>query len=383
MGALDGLTVIEVASYVSGPYAAMLLADLGATVIKVEPPHTGDPYRGWGRVDYSPPFGSLNRNKQSITLDLKSDAGRSDLRRLAATADVLLENFRPGAMERWGLAYDDLSKDNPGLIYCSISGFGVGGPYGGFPGYDTVGQAMSGLLSVLTDVNDPKPMGISLSDHLAGIFACYGIMAAVIARHRTGRGQLVQTSLLQSTLAFLGENAAGYFERGTAPSRATRTHSAQVYAFVAGDGKPFVIHLSSPPKFWEGLTRAVERAGLIDDPRFIKRPQRAEHYDELHGLLATIFRTRDRDVWLARLRAEDVPCGPLYDLAGVFEDPQVQHLAMVKELPHTLRGTVRVVGSGVCLSDTPVELRHAAPELGADTAAVLESSRTAPGVPAR
>ena len=372
MGALDGLTVIEVASYVSGPYAAMLLADLGATVIKVEPPNSGDPYRGWGRVDYSPPFGSLNRNKMSVTIDLKSEAGRADLRRLAATADVLLENFRPGAMARWNLAYDDLRAENPRLIYCSITGFGVGGPYGNLPGYDTVGQAMGGLLSVLTDINDPKPMGISLSDHLSGMFACYGIMAAVIARQRTGRGQCVETSLLQSTIAFLGENAASFFEHGKSPSRATRTHSAQVFAFVAADGQPFVIHLSSPPKFWEGLTRAIERTDLQADPRFVKRPQRQKNYDELQAILMPIFRTRDRADWLERLRGEDVPCGPLYDLAGVFDDPQVQHLGMVHELPHTLRGKVRVVGSGVTLSDTPVELRHAAPELGIDSARILD-----------
>jgi formyl-CoA transferase len=379
-GALEGLTVIEVASYVSGPYAAMLLADLGATVIKVEPPVSGDPYRGWGRVDYSPPFGSLNRNKQSITLDLKSEEGRADLKRLAATADILVENFRPGAMAKWGLAYDDLKAGNPGLIYCSITGFGAGGPYGTYPGYDTVGQAMSGLLSVLTDIADPKPMGISLSDHLSGMFACYGIMAAVIARHRTGRGQQVETSLLQATIAFLGENAAGFFERGTAPSRATRTHTAQVYAFVAGDDRPFVIHLSSPQKFWAGLTRAIDRVDLQEDPRFVKRPNRAEHYDELRAILAEIFRTADRETWLARLRAEDVPCGPLYDLHGVFEDPQVQHLGMVQTLPHTLRGTVRVVGSGITLSDTPIDLRHAAPELGADTERVLDAARAEAGV---
>ena len=371
MTALAGLTVIEVASYVSGPYASMLLADLGADVIKVEPPGAGDPYRGWGRVDYSPPFGSLNRNKRSVTIDLKSEAGRAELKRLAASADVLVENFRPGAMGRWGLAYDDLAAANPALIYCSITGFGADGPYGNFPGYDTVGQAMSGLLSVLTDMNDPKPMGISLSDHLSGMFACYGILAGVIARQRTGRGQHVETSLLQATLAFLGENAAGYFERKTVPSRATRTHTAQVYAFVAGDGEPFVIHLSSPPKFWHGLTRAVDRVDLQTDARFVARANRAEHYDALHALLAAIFRTRDRDHWIARLRAEDVPCGPLYDLEDVFADPQVQHLDLVRELPHTLRGSVRVVGSGVRLSDTPVELRHAAPELGADNDAVL------------
>jgi crotonobetainyl-CoA:carnitine CoA-transferase CaiB-like acyl-CoA transferase len=371
-GALAGLTVLEVASYVSGPFAAMLLSDLGAEVIKIEPPD-GDPFRGWGKTDYSATFGSLNRNKRSVVLDLKTDDGREALRRLAARADVLVENFRPGTLERMGLGYDKLRLANERLIYCSISGFGSEGPYRDYPGYDTIGQAMGGLLSLLTEKTAPQPMGISLSDHLTGIFACYGILAALVARQRTGRGQRVETSLIESTVAFLAENAANFFEGGPPPDRARRTHQALVFAFVARDDRPLVVHLSSPQKFWLGLTRAIGREELQSDPRFHDRASRSKNYDALDAILAEVFRSRDRDDWLARLRAADVPCGPLSDLAEVFADPQVEFLGMKKELPHPRRGTVAVVGSPVRLSGTPVRIDRAAPDLGADTEAVLRT----------
>jgi len=281
-GALDGITILEFANYVSGPFAGMLLADLGATVIKLEHPGAGDPFRGWGKVDYSPTFGAINRNKKSVTIDLKTAAGRSMVQSLAASADVVIENFRPGTMDRLGLGYDTLSKHNPRLIYCSITGFGAEGPYRDRPGYDTVGQAVSGLLSLLTERSAPRPMGISLSDHLAGTFACYGILAALVARNATGKGQKVETSLIEATLSFIGENAANFFEDGEVPSRATRTKRAQVFAFTAGDGLPFVIHLSSPPKFWTGLLRVVERPELDRDERFKSRAARMKNYDALH-----------------------------------------------------------------------------------------------------
>jgi formyl-CoA transferase len=367
-GALAGITVLEIASYVSGPYAGMLLADLGATVVKIEPPD-GDPFRGWGTVEYSATFGSLNRNKRSVVLDIKTADGRAAAQRLAERADVLIENFRPGTLDRVGLGYDQVRGRNERLVYCSITGFGSDGPYRDRPGYDTIGQAMSGLLSLLTQTDAPQPMGISLSDHLGGIFACYGVLAALLARERTGRGQRVETSLLQSSIAFLAENAANFFEgKAKPPDRATRTRQAQVFAFVAGDALPFVIHLSSPPKFWEGLVRACGRPELATDPRFRDRRARQQHYDELTPILAEIFRGAGREAWLEKLRAEDVPCGPLNDLAEVFEDPQVRHLAMKIDLPHPKRGSVAVVGSGVRLSETPVQIRTAAPELGADTA---------------
>jgi formyl-CoA transferase len=369
-GALAGIRVVEIANYVSGPYASMLLGDLGAEVIKIEAPGAGDPFRGWGRVEYSATFGSLNRNKKSVELDIKKDG--EALRKLLADADVLIENFRPGTLERIGLGYDELAKVNERLIYCSITGFGSDGPYRDFPGYDTVGQGMSGLLSLLTQMDAPQPMGISLSDHLGGIFACYGVLAALMARERTGRGQRVETSLLESSIAFLAENAANYFEGGEAPpSRATRTHSAQVFAFVAQDGKPFVIHLSSPPKFWEGLLRATELTHLGQDERFAKRPGRQKNYDVLEEILSERMRTKPRAEWLKLLRAEDVPCGPLNNFQEVFEDPQVEHLGMKRKLPHRKRGSVTVVGSPVRLSDTPVAITTSAPDLGEHNKEIL------------
>jgi formyl-CoA transferase len=359
------MTVIEIANYVSGPFAAMLLADLGATVIKVEGPE-GDPFRGWGQVDYSATFGSLNRNKKSVVLNLKDERDAGTLRRLIERADVLIENFRPGTMERLGLGYDDVRSSNERLIYCSITGFGASGPYRDFPGYDTVGQGMSGLLSLLTEMQAPQPMGISLSDHLAGMFASYGVLAALTARQRTGRGQRVETSLLESSIAFLAENAATYFEGGgPPPTRATRTHHALVFAFVGRDEPPFVVHLTTPAKFWRGLLEAIRRPGLADDPRFATRPARIANYDALEAILAGAFRGMTRDDALAVLRENDVPCGPLNDFGEVFADPQVRFLHMERTLPHPTRGSVRVVGSAVRLSETPTAISTAAPELGA------------------
>lgn len=370
-GALDGLRVVELANYVSGPYAGMMLADFGAEVIKVELPGSGDPFRGWGTVDYSPTFGSVNRSKKSVALDLKSAEGKAAALKLIATADVVIENFRPGTLERLGLGYDTCRAGNPRLIWCSITGFGNVGPLSDRPGYDTVGQAVGGLLSVLTDMDEPKPMGISFSDHLAGMVAANGILAALQARHRTGQGQRVDTSLLEATVSFIGENAARFFENGKAPNRATRTHTAQVYAFVAGDGKPFVVHLSSPEKFWQGLARVVGHPEWLTDPRFNPRRARQKNYDTLHQSLSDIFGTRERDYWLARLTEEDVPSGPLYDFAEVFADPQVEALGMRVRVPHPKLGKVDLVRNGVRLSQTPVRIDRPSPELGEHNREVL------------
>ena len=370
-GALDGLRVIELANYVSGPYAGMMLADFGAEVIKIEVPGTGDPFRGWGTVDYSPTFGSVNRSKKSVVLDLKTADGKAAAAGLIAGADIVIENFRPGTLERLGLGYDESAAANPRLIWCSITGFGNLGPLADRPGYDTVGQAMGGLLSVLTEMDAPKPMGISFADHLAGMVACNGILAALQARHRTGQGQRVDTSLLEATVSFIGENAARHFENGEVPDRATRTHTAQVYAFVAGDGKPFVIHLSSPEKFWKGLTSVAGHPEWIEDKRFNPRKARQKNYDALQGLLAEVFSTRDREHWLQRLTEEDVPSGPLYDFAEVFQDPQVQALGMRVSVPHPKLGKVDLVRNGVRLSQTPVRVEQPSPELGEHNSEIL------------
>ncbi len=373
MSALQGIKVVEFTSYVSGPYAGMLLGDFGADIIKVEPPETGDPFRRWGETSYNATFGSVNRNKKSVTLDLKSPEGKAHALRLMEEADVVIENLRSGALDRLGLGWDAVRERNPRLIYCSITGFGDSGPYADRPGYDTVGQAMGGLLSLLTDMNKPQPMGISLSDHLAGISACMGILAAINSRHLTGRGQRVSTSLLESTISFLAENAARYFEDGSTPGRATRTHIAQVFAFVAGDGKGFVIHLSSPKKFWMALLGVVGRLDFAEDPRFAERKKRIANYDVLHEEFSRIFATRDRDHWLDLLIKADVPAGPIHDLEGVFSDPQVKALDMVARVPHPAgKGEVSLIRNAVRMSETPPVVRSAAPQLGEHNATILK-----------
>src|SRR5574342_195075 len=306
-GALSGIRVIEAASYVTGPFAAQLLADMGAEVIKVEEPKRGDPFRGWGERNYSATFCSLNRNKQSITLDLRTGEGREVALKLAARADALIENFRPGVMDKRGLGYDDVKEINPSIVYCSISGFGPTGPYRDLPGYDTVGQARSGLLSLLTDPGKPQGMGISFSDHLTGMYACYGVLSALMNRVTSGVGQHVETSLLRASVSFIGENAARYFETGHIPRRKHRTTTAGVFAFEDCDGLAFVLHMSSPDKFWENMFEVVGKPEWAADARCNNRKGRIANYDVLVAELQPIFRAGPRDAWLRRLFDKDVP----------------------------------------------------------------------------
>lgn len=370
-GALEGIRVVEIASYVTGPFASLLLADMGAEVVKVEQPGRGDPFRGWGDKLYSATFCSLNRNKKSITLDIRRDEGRDIFLKLAAGCDVVIENFRPGTMARRGLDYESVRALNPKVIYCSISGFGQNGPYRDLPGYDTIGQAMSGLLSLLTDPAKPQGMGISFSDHLTGIYAGYGILAALVHRLLTGEGQRVETSLLRASVSFISENAARYFETGVVPRRAYRTKTAGVFAFVDQEELPFVIHLSSPDKFWRGLLEVVGKTAWVDDPRFSDRKSRFENYDLLSDLLQAIFRRGRRAEWLRRLQERDVPCAALNTLEEVFADPQVREYGFPNEVEHPQMGKVRLVGSGVDLSRTPPRMQLPPPMLGEHTGEVL------------
>ncbi len=372
-GALQGVKVLEIGSYVTGPYAGMLLGDLGAEVIKVENKPYGDPFRGWGRTVLNPTFCSLNRNKKSITLNLKTVEAQGIFLELADGADVIIENLRTGAVDGLGIGYETVLARNSRIVYCSISGFGSEGPYVQLPAYDTIGQAMGGLLSLLTDLDDPKPMGISLADHLTGIFACYGILAALHGRMITGEGQLVETSLLRSVVSFVQENAANYFEESRVPRRDTRPRGPQAHCFVAGDGLPFVIHLSSPEKFWVGLTDAVGRPEMRDDIRFADRSARTEHYNELHDILADAFVTAPREEWITRLREKDVPCSPLNTLEEVFLDPQVQALGMSIDLERPGGTPVRVTGSPIRLSATPPTYDLRPPLLGEHNEEVLRS----------
>ena len=370
-GTLEGIRVVEMASYVTGPFAGVLLADLGADVIKVEEPGKGDPFRGWGEKLYASNFRSLNRNKKSLTLDIRKEQGRDALLMLLDKADVFIENFRPGTMEKRDLGYEQIQKRNPKIVYCSISGFGRTGPYRDLPGYDTVGQAMSGLLSLLTDPGEPKGMGISFSDHLTGMFACYGILAALMNRTISGAGQHVETSLLRSSVAFIAENAARFFEDGVVARRAHRTHHAGVFAFEDRSAKAFVLHLSSPDKFWHGLFEVVGKQEWASDPRFRNRKSRIENYEFLSTALKEIFRQGDRDDWLQRLRAKDVPCAPLNTLDEVFQDPQVRAYGFPVQVEHPQMGKVQMVGSAIELSRTPPEIKTAPPMLGEHTDQIL------------
>jgi crotonobetainyl-CoA:carnitine CoA-transferase CaiB-like acyl-CoA transferase len=358
------------ANYVTGPYAASLLADLGASVIKVEERTQGDPFRNWGQGGYSATFRGVNHTKRSLALDLRGDAAREIVLRLLDTADVFVQNFRPGVIERMGFGWNVVAARNPRLVYCSISGFGEDGPYRDWPGYDTVGQALSGLLALLTDTDAPRPMGMSLSDHLTGLVACYGILGALVGRHQTGVGQHVATSLLEATTSFLAEITARYLEDGKVPNRETRAHAAQAYALVAGDGLPLVIHLSSPTKFWEALTSVLGREELRDDPRFATRQARIAHYRELNDILVAVLEVGTRAEWLKRLQDAGVPCAPVNTLEEVFADEQVEWLGLVQEVVHPTRGSMRLIGNGVRL-DGAQPVIVAPPLLGEHTEQIL------------
>lgn len=370
--ALADITVIECSTFVTGPYAAALLADLGARVIKIEAPPDGDPYRYFAPDPYfSPNFAHLNRNKESLALDLKTAEGKKVCLELVKKADVFVENFRPGTAERLGLGYEALRSLNHRLVYCSISAFGQSGPYADKPGFDTLGQAMSGLLSVLTDANQPTVMGIALSDYTTGISAGYGILGALFARQKTGGGCRVETSLLRATLSFIGESAAGYLRTGQIPDRQARVKNAHAFAFLAKDGLPLVIHCSVPEKFWLALLKAADRMELADDERFKTREARRKHYAELEKELEPIFAVRTRSEWLKRLEENDVPAAPLYNVAEVLADKQVEHLGLVEEIEHPKAGRLKFVGSGVSYAGLSKEKGKPPPLLGEHTATVL------------
>ena len=372
-GALAGIKVIEAASYVTGPFASQLLADMGAEVIKIEEPKRGDPFRGWGDKNYSATFCSLNRNKKSMTLDFRTDEGRDIAFKLLTSADVFIQNFRPGVLEKRGLGYDDIKQPNPKLVYCSITGFGPTGPYRDMPGYDTVGQARSGLLSLLTDPGKPQGMGISFSDHLTGMYACYGVLAALMNRMLTGAGQLVETSLLRASVSFVAENAARYFETGHVPRRKHRTTTAGVFAFEDQDGLAFVLHMSSPDKFWHGLFDVVGKPEWAQDPRFNNRKARVENYDALNNQLAPIFHQGKRADWLRRLIEKDVPAAPINTLEEVFADPQVKTYGFPVEVEHPKMGKMQLIGNAVDMSRTPPTIHRPPPVLGEHTEEILAS----------
>jgi crotonobetainyl-CoA:carnitine CoA-transferase CaiB-like acyl-CoA transferase len=312
------------------------------------------------------------RRLKCLSLNVQKPAGKDVFRRLAEKADVVIENLRPGVLDELGLGYDAVSAANPRIIYCSISGYGADGPYRDRPGYDTIGQAMGGLLGVLTDMDAPRPVGSSLSDLLTGMFACYAVQGALFSRERTGKGQKVETSLLQSSIAFGAENAVRYLATGVVPKRTTRVHLAQVYCGVSSDGLPIAIHLSSPPKFWQALAEVMGRPELKADPRFAKIEGRIANYDALDPIIRDWCRGKPRQELLDVLTRNDIPAAPILDMKEVFEDPQARHLGVMVEIPHPTMGNVRLVGSAIRMSATPPEMRMAPPVIGEHTGGVLE-----------
>jgi crotonobetainyl-CoA:carnitine CoA-transferase CaiB-like acyl-CoA transferase len=348
-GVLDGIRVVEQGTFITGPCAGMMLADLGADVIKVESPE-GDPYRSYQGGRYSPHFQAYNRNKRGIALDLKRDADRQLFEGLISEADVFIQNFRPGTAERLGAGPERLRQLNPRLVYCAISGFGRDGPYAERPSYDSVAQALSGFLSVVVDPRDPQFLGPALADAITGIYAAYGVLGALVQRGRTGEGTLVEVSMLEAMTHFAVEPFAAYFALGAVPRSVDRPRLAQAYILRTGDGRLIVLHLSSLEKFWTGLIDALGDPQLARDPRFETRQARIDNYAALRSELMTRFAAKDLKYWAERLHRHDVPHAPINGVDEVVGDPQAEHLGLIVpvETPHggdrAVRPPVRFAG---------------------------------------
>jgi formyl-CoA transferase len=338
MAALDGIRVLELTNVITGPLCGQMLGDLGADVIKIENPDGGDMFRSWRGGSYSAHFGAYNRNKRSLTLNLRSDAAKDIFLRLVETSDVLLENFRPGVMERLGLGLEALRRRNPKLIYCSITGFGHDGPYRDRPAYDAVAQSLSGVSSMFLDPNDPQITGPTIADNMTGINACYAIIAALFERERTGKARRIDVNMLESSITFMPDPWANMLQGKIAQGPLARVKASQSYALKCADSKLLALHLSSPDKFWQGVQNAFERPDLGKDPRFSTRAARIENYLALKAEFQKTAITRPRAHWMTRLEKEDVPFAPVLTLPEVLEDPQVKHLDTFVELRHPTEG---------------------------------------------
>jgi len=372
--ALDGLLMIDCTEVLAGPFCSMLLADMGVGAIKVERPGTGDNQRGNGpHVNGFPyPFTMVNRNKRSVTVNLKRAEGQAIVRRLAERADIFLENFRPGTMEENGLGYETLRAINPRLVYASVSGFGQTGPYRERGGFDLIAQGMSGLMSVTGEPDrPPAKAGYPVTDLGAGLFCAYGILTALLARERTSRGQRVDTSLFEAGIAFSVWQAAKYLGTGEAPGPMGSAHplSAPYQAFRTADGH-VIVGAGSQTLFLR-LCSAVERDDLAADVRFATPPARMEYSALLAEELERTFTTRATSEWLAHLTDAGIPCGPIYDVADMLADPQAAAREMVVEVEHPVAGRIANIGNPVKLSETPWSFRTPAPVLGADTESIL------------
>jgi len=376
MGPLTGLKVIDLTHVMAGPTCSLMLADMGAEVIKVEKTPSGDDSRHMippKLGDETAAFLMMNRNKRGIVLDLKTVGGKTILRRLIATADVLVENFAPGVMERLGFGYEDLRKDSPSLIYCSLSGFGRTGPYKHRRGFDLVAQAMSGIMSFTGEspYGAPVKCGAPLSDITAGILAAMGILAAYVHRLKTGQGQWVETSLFEAALVQTYWQSAIALATGVAPRAMGSAHplNAPYQAFEASDG--WIVVGGANQKNWLRMLEALNAPELAGDPRFKSGADRMGHLKELGTELAKRFRTKPAKYWLDALEDKGVPCGPVNDMLQALADPQTLAREMVVEVEHSALGPVKALGLPVKFSATPGKVRTGAPLYGEHTREVL------------
>jgi crotonobetainyl-CoA:carnitine CoA-transferase CaiB-like acyl-CoA transferase len=340
MSVLQGVRVVELSTMITGPLAGMLLADLGASVIKIESREGGDPFRYFRGGFYGGHFISYNRNKRSLSLDLRTAKGKEIFLKLLRGSDVLIDNFRHGVLDRLGFSDEVLRQTNPRLIHASITGFGRDGPYANRPSYDAVAQALSGVLSQFVDAEEPQPAGPTLSDNVSGFYAAYGILGALFERERTGKGLRVETNMLEATMAFAPDAFINHKRFGSKIGPLTRVSTSQSYAFRCADGRLIAIHLSSQVKFWEGLLAALERPDLATHADFSSREGRIENYKALRAELAKTFATRPRAEWAQRLEGQDIPYAPVHNVEDVIEDPQVKHLQSFYQVRHPVEGEV-------------------------------------------
>jgi crotonobetainyl-CoA:carnitine CoA-transferase CaiB-like acyl-CoA transferase len=367
---LDGVRVLDLGNFITAPYAAMLLAEMGADVIKVERPGTGDPFRAFNGGLYSSHFQAHNRNKRSLTLDYTKADAKEAMALLLESADVILINVRPGVEERLGLAYDSLKLRYPALIYASITGYGSSGPYAERPAYDNVGQSLSGWLSMFHQGTDARVPGPAVSDALTGMYAALGILGALVERSKTGLGRKVEVSMLEATVAFSTEPLGKLFDSGEPVPFYSRSASSQSFIVTCKDGLRIGLHLSSPEKFWESLTKALERPDLLT--KYPNRNVRVSGYDYLAIDLAETFITQNREYWMQRLEEHDVPFAPERRLEELESDPQVQHLGMFYEAQHPKFGAVKAAHRPVRFDGDNNSNFSPPPELGEHTYEVFK-----------
>jgi len=374
MKALEGIKILDFTRVLAGPFCTMMLADLGAEVIKVERPGAGDDSRHFGPFvgEESAYFMSINRNKKSITLNLKEPAAVEIIKRMIPKMDVVVENFRPGVMEKLGLGYEVLKELNPGLIYASSSGFGHTGPYSQLPAYDLILQGMGGIMSITgPDSEHPTKVGSSIADIFAGTFCAIGILAALHHREKTGEGQEVDVSMLDSQVAILENAVARYFVTGESPVPIGNRHPsiAPFATFHTTDG--FINIAVGNDAIWKRFCELVGRPELVEDARFSTNGARNENWQELEPILKEIMSKDSTEGWIERLRKAAVPCGPINNIEQVVNDPQVRHRQMIVEVEHPVAGKFKMPGCPLKLSATPAEEFSPAPVLGADLESVL------------